>query len=491
MEIKEKKINNIIFNIAYIYISIPIVIFCITWLKWYYSFVLIVFLLFGLYRLCSNIHKAYKGAYSKKDIKVFVIAFVIIIAWVYLSGIGGFVYQNTDHTCRNQIYEILVNYKWPVIKQLDVDGVTTNMGLIYYIAFWIPAAAFGKLFGVTAGYVFQAIWATIGICLFFYMICIYFKRVSIFPLIAFILFSGLDLIGLKILNPDSQFVNRSLHIEWWASDFQFSSFTTQLFWVFNQALPLWLFVMLILLQENNKQMVFLMGLAVLYGPFPFLGLVPFCMVEMLARKYDGANTFKMWLFNFFKDTFTIENVLCGGFIGIVSFLYLKGNYVAQITESSAKNKDIRGFFFMFLIFFVLEAGVYFIAIAKNSVNNRLFYVSLISLIIIPFIKVGYNADFCMRVSIPALLVLFLLTVDSIYAYKKSGDKIRLYILIALLVIGAATPLREINRTLVETRNRYINEENIAFDKVSEEEIFISPNFSGETDGNFFYEKLAR
>lgn len=36
-------------------------------------------------------------------------------------------------------------------------------GLIYYIGYWLPAAVVGKVFGLTAGYYFQYVWAIIGI----------------------------------------------------------------------------------------------------------------------------------------------------------------------------------------------------------------------------------------------------------------------------------------------------------------------------------------
>jgi hypothetical protein len=263
-------------------------------------------------------------------------------------------------------------------------------------------------------------------------------------------------------------------------------FTTQLFWVFNQAMPLWIFIMLILLQENNRQIVFLMGLAVLYGPFPFVGLIPICLVAMFSRKYEHENGYKGWIKEFIKDTFTIENVLCGGAIGITSYLYFKGNSSAQVMGTSTQNVDVKGYFFMYSLFILFEAGVYFIATAKNSARDKYFYTSLISLLLIPLFKIGSGGDFCMRTSIPALVVLYLIVVKSLMDYKNKGDKIRFYALLALLLIGAATPFHEINRTVSETKNKYFNTGSISIDKIDENSVMTGSNFSGDIEGNFFY-----
>ena len=107
-----------------------------------------------------------------------------------------------DHWWRNQTFQILVEYDWPVTKQVMMeDGVHTR-GLIYYIGFWLPAACVGKLFGLTAGYCFQLLWAALGVGLVYYYICAYLKRLSVWPLFGLILFSGLDILGYYMIGRD-------------------------------------------------------------------------------------------------------------------------------------------------------------------------------------------------------------------------------------------------------------------------------------------------
>ena len=107
---------------------------------------------------------------------------------------------------------------------LTETGMTTK-GLIYYIGFWMPAAAVGKLFGLTTGYCFQAVWAVIGIFLVYMLISSILKEIKIWPLLVMIFFSGMDILGYFLVNGGFENLHPADHLEWWCN-FQFSSMTT-------------------------------------------------------------------------------------------------------------------------------------------------------------------------------------------------------------------------------------------------------------------------
>lgn len=88
------------------------------------------------------------------------------------------------------------------------------------------------------------------------------------------LFSGMDILGYYVTGIDMSTVAQSDHLEWWTK-FQFSSITTQLFWVFNQCIPAWLVTILLFLQKSNKYMAVLLAAAMLNCTLPFVGLIPF------------------------------------------------------------------------------------------------------------------------------------------------------------------------------------------------------------------------
>lgn len=114
---------------------------------------------------------------------------VILILWVYFSGIGGFVFQNKDHWWRNETFNLLVQEDWPVIVKMNMKGTMQPRALIYYIGFWLPSAVVGKLFGLNAGYAFQALWAVLGLFIIYYLISERLGSFSIKSLLCLIFFS--------------------------------------------------------------------------------------------------------------------------------------------------------------------------------------------------------------------------------------------------------------------------------------------------------------
>ena len=127
-----KKIN-FCNGIIYLYIILPVIIFFVGWTKFYFGIPCALILFVGWLRMSVDepIVKFTEGNECSKE--KLIIAFAFILLWVYLSGIGKFVFQNSDHNCRNPIFEILVNYSWPVTKDVITDVGVMHKGLIYYI----------------------------------------------------------------------------------------------------------------------------------------------------------------------------------------------------------------------------------------------------------------------------------------------------------------------------------------------------------------------
>ena len=85
---------SVIKKIAYVYLFIPIAIFGIGWLD---TGAALVFTLF----IAGALAAVWKKEQSRDVISAgkwgWIITGLIIILWVYLSGIGGFAFQNWDH----------------------------------------------------------------------------------------------------------------------------------------------------------------------------------------------------------------------------------------------------------------------------------------------------------------------------------------------------------------------------------------------------------
>lgn len=500
-----KKWYKYFWIIAYGYIFLPFLIFLLGWIKLYIALPAALMLCYGFYRICKEAPVTWMPEWSREnEIKILFIAGVIAI-WVYYSGIGKFVFQNADHTVRNGIFNMLVERQWPIVNGEILEGSVFSSngikrtGLIYYIGFWLPSALVGKLIGLREGYHAQALWAALGIALVYYLICVIMKKIVVWPLFVMIFFSGLDIVGIFLTGANPLDFGSKLHLEWWGKPYQYSSMTTQLFWVFNQAIPAWLCTMLVYVQKNNRNIVFILACSMLTSTFPFVGLLMLVCFLCFSRKYGENNVdesvgkrIKGYISCFMKDTVTYQNVFGGGIIGITTFLYLKSNSSGNvIMEENINGAEFDNSLAKLVIFLIIEIGVYVVLLYKYNKENKLFYFIVLCLCMIPPVKVGHSADFCMRASIPALFILMILVIRAIDVAWNERDYGVFIGLIATLIIGSITPVCEFERTFSETFRRIKEEETVEADDRDIVEILNSPNFSGDIDNNIFYKYFVK
>ncbi len=445
----EKK-SSIFVLIGYAYIILPILVFFIGYCNTVTAILGTLTIICASYFLYKNRPQLWMPQNKKEW---FLIGLLVLISslWVYLSGIGAFVFQNYDHTARNAIFEKLIALDWPVKSD-------NGQFLIYYIGFWLPSAVVGKIANnLNIAYFFQYLWAVLGVFLTFYFILVNLKNKSLLPIIVFILFSGLDIAGanlLEILSVHHTPTNLISHMEWWFRGFQFSSMTTQLFWVFNQAIPAWIVTLILFNEKNNKNMIFIYSCMFLSSTLPAIGLLPFLCYLILKNSND--NDIKMLSIEHIKTSvkscFTLSNILCASFVTLVSYIYLSNNMAAAATNPISDVQSLHfGFFvFWFLTFFILEAGLYLFSVFKMQYKNPVYYICCFCLLVYPFIRVGYASDFCMRATIPALILLYLFVVQALESKEFLRNKLSAILLIILLLVGSFTPVHEISRTVVYT-----------------------------------------
>ena len=473
--------NQTLNSLIYLYIGLPVLIFIIGWIKWWISIPVSLIILYSLYTAVRKNNTAALKL-QKSDRKTLIATLVLICIWVVFSGIGGFLHQNSDHAYRNTIYKLLVNENWPVQREVLTEAGTQTRVLSYYIGFWLPSAIFGKIFGLTAGFVFQFFWAILGLSLIYLKLSQRLGRYSIFPLLIFILFSGLDAAGFLVTGKNLFSYGITFHLEWWLSfDYQFSSHTTMLFWVFNQAIYGWLLTLLILGEEDNRHSVVIWSCGLLTCTIPFVGMLPFlCYKIIINFKKEAKSTSPK---KALMQLFSIENILGGGAIGIISFIYLRNNASAGRVSSSLGLTLAE--FGNVALFLLIEAGIYYILVFKDHKKNPLYYISLAMLIVCPFVRINGGNDFCMRASMPSLLVLCLFVTESLFITWKK-EKLRFAALLLAFLIGCITPAHEFIRTIKDTR-----ESGTQMVFVDEKNVFSEPNFSSNTEDNLFVKYLAK
>ena len=85
-------------------------------------------------------------------------------------------------------------------------------------------------------------------------------------------------------------------------------------------------------------------------------------------------------------------------------------------------------------------------------KSRVFWLTQLSLILAPMFKIGYNMDFSMRASIPALCVLCVFVIRFLTEeHSGARRKVSAALLAVLLMIGAVTPLEEFRRGIYKVR----------------------------------------
>ncbi len=464
---------------AFCVLGLPFIVFAIGWLKWYWAVVAVV----------STLLCIFYGAFAKKkkaedekvvsvseqeykiSVKPILIVCIIAIAliWVWQSGMGGFWAQSKDYPWRNAIFRDIVLREWPV-RYDAYDGA-----LVYYIGFWLVPALFGKIalfFGANDVVAFQIasvaiyIWAVLLILILFALIITLLRantaKKQIFVILGFVFFSGLDILGsIEPLGANMY------HLEWWADKYQYSSFTTCLFWVFNQSVIPWIAFACLLQEKTIRNYVFLGMMCLFSGPLPFIGFFIFCIALGVQKAIETVQ--KKKIKHFLKDIVSWSNVLATIFIFAFVGTYLLSNAaisgkgalrldqnaaVIQMDEAEAVDEeadDIMDNMKNYVLFVLFEFGIYALLIGRKYYKKPLFYVTIIGLLIFPFLKIGGGHDFPMRASIPALFYLYYLVMKFVMEEKfqlqqKGSVNRTLYIvLVVTLLLGSITPAVEFYR----------------------------------------------
>ena len=111
----------------------------------------------------------------------------------------------------------------------------------------------------------------------------------------------------------------------------------------------------------------------------------------------------------------------------------------------------------YYLFLLLEVGIYFGLLLPFEANNPLYYIAALIFLAAPTIKIGVGADFCMRATIPPVIVLMAMCLQTLSGEKgllilqaknkkrRTVEKLLRGVLAACLIIGMGTPVMEFGR----------------------------------------------
>lgn len=443
---------------GYLYLLIPILIFFTSWLRLVIGIPAAIILLLGFFSLLKSDYLKNQSEFELPLVALIVAALVFLI-WIWFSGLGGFFSQTWDYHYRNAVFRDLIDFNWPVIYS------GTGNALVYNLAHWLVPALFGKLFGWLAGNIALAVWSYIGVFISFLLVVYICKAFTPKRLLAtciiFVLWSGLDFVGLVVLKLFGHDITGLKVIDEWtraASDqiiygYQYSANDTLLSWVFNQTIAPWIAVPLVLQNRKISSFAFIALCILPFAPLPFIGLamilivlaIPIAVADLKEKQYQKL----------FGEIFSIPNITAVLSIFLVFILFYKSNLAGgKIGLSVPLTSYDLPRIGILLLFYVLEFGIYLLLIRKQHKKDIVFLAIGISLAMIPLFKVGHSNDFCMRASIPALFILMIFVIQ--YALKLKQLIVRHFksavVFITVLLLGFSNPILGMTGRLIYYAN---------------------------------------
>ena len=223
------------------YLLLPLLLFLFGWLELWVAVPLALCVLYTLRPLVGSLPTdASRFPISRLHLTV---ACLVGCLWTVFGGIGHFFFANTDWHIRDSVLHDLVVSPWPVGYGV-FDGAQSLLRAP--LGYYLPAALVGKSLGLWMAHLAMGLWTAAGAALFLTQVLSPTpSRTGVALAVAAIIvfFSGFDVLGQIISNPRFLYLwNITQHIEWWAGAYQYSSMTTQLFWVPNHALGGWLVI---------------------------------------------------------------------------------------------------------------------------------------------------------------------------------------------------------------------------------------------------------
>ncbi|MBP6620558.1 MAG: hypothetical protein KA188_09935 [Leadbetterella sp.] len=459
--------DGILTKAAYLYLTLPFLIFCLGWLNLLSSIAFSSITLISIYFCLKNIKVDIDiNQLLYKNRKSIIFSGFAILLIIFFSGIGHYTFQNADHLYRGALFADLVKYDWPVLYQVKgfpghaFEGKTTMM--TYYLGYYLPSAAVGKLFGLETARFALFLWTFLGTILVVFQIGKYLKRFNYKILLLFFGWGTLFFVGALYKYPFMGIFTDSENNYLWAGMILYADSNLGLiYWTFNQSLTAWLIILLLFNSGSTKNAVYLYSLCFFLSPFAFLGLLPF-MFFYFWKNFEGKfETLKDWFGNV-KNYLSFQNILGAGLVFALIYLYLDSNKAAkffQVLTHSPKK---------FIVFILLSWGIIALLILNKNKKNPLFWLIVIVLIPLPFFQQGYGIDFPGRLSIPALFFLMLLTGKYLIDEKNI---IRRYLVLAYLGLSAAGHgFFEIGKSII-----YTSAENISHKTTIDDQLLATQN----------------
>ncbi len=366
---------------------------------------------------CLNDPNGRKLSRYDNDLKIpvsYLVGFAVTaLALSFVSGTGEYIFTIQDHEYRRAILRDLVNYDWPVIYNYSTQtnpDVISFFGLAsgqraftYYFIYWMPSALAGKMFGFEFANVVLLIWNALGIFLSFLTASVALKRCTAAVPFMFVFFSGLDIIpnAVNLIAPYKDW----FWLEGWVPCMAYISNFRELASVFNQMIPCFLIVSLLLISHNSRSFGLTAGILFAYSPWAVFGILPIVVAMVFSEKLR-ANRITKTLTNTFSPVNIASALLLLVIFG--SYYMSNSNAVSERAFAWEYFESIPAFIFAYLAFIAVEVLPFVILLYKREKKLPVFWAATATLLLIPCYQITTMNDFNMRGSMPALFMFCIL-----------------------------------------------------------------------------------
>jgi hypothetical protein len=313
--------------------------------------------------------------------------------------------------------------------------------------YMLPAAV-GKIYGVYAAHLALLAQNAILFSLILYFIVPVHIKLSqaAMIIVSFVLFSGLDVVP-TIANYVATGIRPSDHLEPWAGLFQYSSHITQLFWVPHHAIAGWAFACLYLLWQRGYVSASILACVISYlaywSPFALIGAAPFVLYAAISDLIDGK--ISRVDIAFLSLTALPVSLLC---------IYLVQGDGTVVHGFLVNTPNFWNIYFSFICIEFIPYAVLIVAMRPMTIREPTFLLIIISLLLIPFYKIGESNDFAMRASIPALALLAAhFSVILVESHAAGNQLVWTRLATLILIIGSITGAMEVRRALIRSPQR--------------------------------------
>lgn len=480
--------RSALWQLSAIYLFLPFLIFAFGWLRIWVALPVVLFSIVAFIILWQQ------GAINNTKLPVTTWTLVGIVSiaagFLVLSGSGGWGMQEEDWEKHNAILKMLVTDKWPIYYRYHNE----ELPLIYYMAYYLPAALVGQWVGWFGANQILFLWSLLGLILALLWFCVLVNDAQPMTVLLFFLFSGLDLVGnvFIMLQHDELSFHRLIQValsaydlEWWAHRFQYSAPLTQLFWVPHQALAGWILTGMIISQFETQNprydlLAWLWSVALLWSPFVALGVFPFLGVDLITRwrsalvaagnrpSLRSCLQLQIWT----KQIATVPTLSALFNISLLGLFFAAKVYPANHNLQTfsfgltlSNTPTVSGwilFIGLYFLFCLLEFGLFALLIIGGSkrisskqiddgasthtppmrdeppsIQHHILRTAIFLLALLPLIRYGSDYDLTMRASIPALFILNIYFVRMLYHQPRQG--LLRYAFAGLILASAMTP----------------------------------------------------